>query len=65
MRARCLPKSYIHMDTFEPIRDQHINVSYSGLHFHGDVGYEDVNIAGIKVPKQEIGIINYADNLGG
>jgi hypothetical protein len=42
-------------------QQENFNVSYaSGEFLVGQVGYESITLAGITVPKQEIGLIDYA-----
>lgn len=54
-------KPYMESRTFEPINDQHYNISYiDGEFLNGPMGRETISLAGVTVEKQEFGLINLA-----
>ena len=59
---------YTRTKNFTVIPNQNFNITYGDGEFvTGNVGYESVTLAGITVPRQEVGVVNYAawagDNL--
>ena len=53
--------TYTRSSNFEPISDQHFNVTYAdGEVLNGVLGYEAVTLAGIQITRQEVGVVNYA-----
>jgi hypothetical protein len=47
--------------SFNEISNENFNITYGdGEFLNGFMGYEQVEVAGITVPKQEIGVANYA-----
>ena len=60
--ADCLFGPYYTTDTsFTQIPDENFNISYAdGEYLNGIVGYDSVTLAGLTVPKQEVGVVNLA-----
>jgi hypothetical protein len=51
--------------TFKPLADQHFNISYAdGEFLNGIMGSEDVSLASITVPRQTVGVVDYAAWMG-
>jgi Eukaryotic aspartyl protease len=51
--------------TFKQLGDQHFNISYAdGEFLNGIMGIEEVSLAGITVPKQTVGVVDYAAWMG-
>lgn len=47
--------------TYIPISDENFNITYAdGEQLNGNMAYESFTFAGITVPKQEMGVVNYA-----
>ena len=60
--ADCLFGPYYNIDTsFTQIPNENFNLSYAdGEYLNGIVGYDSVTLAGITVPKQEVGVVTLA-----
>ena len=69
-QSKCLAgnDTYTKSSTFEPINNGWMGVHYGAGNIIGDLGYEQVNVGGITIPRQEMGFINktnsYFDGLG-
>lgn len=51
--------------TFHHLGDQHFNISYAdGEFLNGIMGTEEVTLAGLTVPKQTVGVVDYAAWMG-
>ncbi|MGI4850517.1 MAG: pepsin-like aspartyl protease [Janthinobacterium lividum] len=52
---------YTVSSTFSQIPDENFNITYGdGEFLTGIMGYENVTLAGINVPKQEVAVVDYA-----
>ncbi|KAF2435580.1 acid protease, partial [Tothia fuscella] len=60
-----LGPQYNTTSTFNQIPEQHFKIAYAdGEFLNGIMGREDVTLAGITVPQQTVGIVNYAAWMG-
>ena len=57
--------TYARSSNFSTIDNRNFNITYGDGEFvTGDVGYESVTLAGINVPRQEVGVVDYAGWFG-
>lgn len=57
-------KPYVISDTFQDIRNETFAVQYGTGQASGLLGYEDIIVGGIHVPRQKVGVVSRATNVG-